>query len=154
VSSRIELTLSPSVLVGLLAALPWLLLTAFLVIVALAGKTWLLVATPVALGGAALQYRCNGSLLGRHSVNSLLIEDGKLFAKTGDNHQVQVLPLASSRIWSGLALLKLRPAGTRFRSYTTILLAPIAGRPGNVPADDFRRLRVWLRLGRSGRPST
>jgi len=154
VSSRIELTLSPSVLVGLLAVLPWLLLTAFLVIAALAGTSWLLLATPVALGGAALQYRYNGLLLGKHSVNSLLIEHGKMYAKTGDSRQVQVLPLASSRIWSGLALLKLRPTGTRFRSYNTILLAPSSGRPGNVSKDDFRRLRVWLRLGRSGRPTT
>lgn len=153
-SSRIELTLAPSLLVGVLAVIPWLLLMAFLVIAALAGKTWLLIATPIALGGATLQYRCNGLLLGSRSVNSLLVEHGKLFAKTGGNQQVQVLPQASSRIWSGLALLKLRPAGTRFRSYTTILLAPSPGRPGNVPEDDFRRLRVWLRLGRSGRSST
>jgi toxin CptA len=154
VSSRIELTLTPSLPVGVLAVLPWLLLLAFLLIAALAGKTWLLVAAPIALGGATLQYRSNGLLLGDSSVHGLLIEHGKMYAKTGDNRQVEVLPLAASRIWSGLALLKLRPAGTRSRSYTTILLAPSPGRPGNVSADDFRRLRVWLRLGRSGRPST
>ncbi|TYC59365.1 hypothetical protein FMN52_07635 [Marinobacter sp. BW6] len=153
-SSRIELTLTPSLLVGALAVLPWLLLLGFLLIAALAGKVWLLLAAPIALAGVTFQYRSNGLLLGDSSVHGLLIEQGKMYAKTGDNRQVQVLPQASSRIWSGLALLKLRPAGTRFQSYTTILLAPIPGRPGNVPADDFRRLRVWLRLGRSGRPST
>ena len=153
-SSRIELTLSPSLLVGVLASIPWLVLLGFLVISALAGKTWLLAAVPVALAGAALQYRCNGLLLGSHSVNGLLIDQGKIYAKTGDNRQIPVQPAASSQIWSGLALLKLRPDGTRFRSYTTILLAPSPHRPGNVQEDDFRRLRVWLRLGRSRRPST
>jgi toxin CptA len=149
VSSRIELTLTPSPLVGVLAILPWLLLLAFLAIAALAGKIWLLVAAPVVLCGARLQYRSNGLLLGGGSVHGLQIEQGEMYARTGDNRQVQVLPLASSRVWSGLALLKLRPVGTRFRSYTAILLAPLPDRPGNVPADEFRRLRVWLRLGRS-----
>ncbi|MDY6841148.1 MAG: hypothetical protein SV429_06515 [Pseudomonadota bacterium] len=153
-SSRIELTLTPSPLVGILAVLPWLLLLAFLVIAALAGKIWLLVAAPIALCSARLQYRSNGLLLGGGSVHGLLIEQGKMYAKTGDNRQVQVLPLASSRVWSGLALLKLRPVGARLQSYTTILLAPSPDRPGNVSADEFRRLRVWLRLGRSEQSST
>jgi len=154
VSNRIELTLTPSLQVGILAVLPWMLLLAFVLIAALAGKVWLLVAAPIALGGAALEYRASGLLLGGRSVNGLLIDQGEMYARFEDHRQVQVLPLASSRIWSGLALLKLRPAGTRFQSYTTILLAPSPGRPGNVSAEDFRRLRVWLRLGRSGQPST
>lgn len=153
-SSRIELTLTPSLPVGVLAVLPWLLLLIFLLVAALAGKIWFLAAAPIALGGATLQYRSNGLLVGGGSVHGLLIEHGKMYAKTGDSRHVQVLPLASSRIWSGLALLKLRPTGTRSQSYTTILLAPSPGRPGNVAADDFRRLRVWLRLGRSGRSTT
>ncbi|MGB1837268.1 MAG: hypothetical protein ACPHZA_02695 [Marinobacter adhaerens] len=152
-SSRIELTLTPSLLVGLLAVLPWVLLLAFLVMALLAGKFWLLVAIPIALWGAALQYRSNGLLLGGGSVSGLLIEHDKMYARIGDKQRVEVIPLASSRIWSGLALLKLRPAGTRFRSYTSLLLAPVPGSPGNVPAEDFRRLRVWLRLGRPRRSS-
>lgn len=152
-SSRIELTLTPCHLVGALAVLPWLLLLAFLLIAALAGKAWLLLAAPIALYGAAFQFRSSGLLRGSGSVTGLLIEQDKMYARTGDNRQIQVLPQASSRIWSGLALLKLRPAGTRFRTYTAILLAPSSGSPGNVSTDDFRRLRVWLRLGRSGRPS-
>ena len=152
-SSRIELTLTRSLPVGLISMLPWLLLMAFLVVASMAGKFWLLAATPIALWGAALQYRSNGLLLGGDSVNALLIEHGRMYVRIGDNRQVEVLPLASSRIWSGLALLKLRPAGTRFRSYSAILLAPLSGMPGNVPAEDFRRLRVWLRLGRPQRSS-
>lgn len=147
-SSRIELKLAPSLLVGMVALLPWLLLITFLVITALAGKTAMLIAAPVALAGATLQYRGNGLLLGRRSVNGLLIEHNKMFATMGGGRQVQVFPLASSRIWSGLALLKLRPTDTSFCSYTTLLLAHRPGRPGNVSEDDFRRLKVWLRLGR------
>lgn len=150
-SSRIELTLAPSLLVGLLAVLPWLLLLAFVTIAALAGKIWLLLATPIALWGAATQYRSNGLLLGAGSVKGLLIEHDKMYIRTGEHRQFEVLPMASSRIWSGLALLKLQPVGTRLRSYTAILLAPLPRAPGNVPAEDFRRLRVWLRLGRPRR---
>ncbi|MBU2954125.1 hypothetical protein [Marinobacter sp. F3R08] len=153
-SNRIELALAPSPLVGILAVFPWLLLLAFLAVAAMAGKIWLLIAAPIALCGATFQYRSNGLLLGNGALNGLLIEHGKMYAKTPDNRQIHVIPLASSRIWSGLAVLKLRTADTNIRSYTTILLAPSPGGPGNVPPEEFRRLRVWLRLSRSGHSVT
>lgn len=153
-SSRIELTLSPSRLVGVMATGPWLALLAFLIVAALAGKAWLLATIPVVLTGALLQYRCTGLLKGRRSVKALFVEQDQLYARTGDNRQIPVVPSAASRIWSGLGLLKLRPADTRYWSYTTIVLTPSSGRPGNVAEEEFRRLRIWLRLGRSRPPST
>ncbi|WP_417566070.1 hypothetical protein [Marinobacter sp.] len=147
------MTLSPSRLAGLLATTPWLVLLTFLVAAALAGKPWLLAASPLVLAGLLRQYRCHGLLRGRHSVSSLSVEQGQLYAATGDHRRVPVITSSASRIWSGLALLKLRPAGARFRSYTTILLAPSSGTNGNCPEDEFRRLRMWLRLGRA-RPSS
>lgn len=152
-SSRIELTLSPSRLAGLLATLPWLVLLVFLTASALAGKLWLLAVTPVALAGSLRQYRSHGLLRGRNSVCCLLVDQDQLYAATGDNRRVPVIAASTSRVWSGLALLKLRPAGTRLRSYSTILMAPSLGTDGNCPEEEFRRLRMWLRLGRS-RPSS
>lgn len=151
-SSRIELRLSPSRLVGLLATIPWLALLIFLMAGALAGKQWLLVVAPVALAGSLRQYRSYGLLRGRQSVSCLFVEQDQLYAATGGDRQVPVTAAAASRIWSGLALLKLRPAGTKFRSYSTILMAPSLSIEGNCQKEEFRRLRMWLRLGRS-RPS-
>ncbi|MBC7183537.1 MAG: hypothetical protein H5U30_08215 [Marinobacter sp.] len=152
-SSRIELTLSPSRLVGLLATIPWLALLIFLMAAALAGKQWLLAVAPVAVAGALRQYRSQGLLRGRHSMSRLFVEQDQLYAATGGERKVPVTAAATSRLWSGLALLKLRPAGTKFRSYSAILMAPSPGTEGNCPKEEFRRLRMWLRLGRS-RPSS
>ncbi|WP_341581426.1 hypothetical protein [Marinobacter metalliresistant] len=153
-SSRIELTLSPSWLVGVMATVPWLALLAFLIVAALAGKAWLLAAIPVVLAGALVQFQCNGLLKGRRSVKELLVEQDQLYARTADHRKIPVVASAASRVWSGQALLKLRPADTRYRPYTIILLTSSSGRPGNVAEEAFRRLRMWLRLGRSRPPST
>ncbi|MBW0148874.1 hypothetical protein [Marinobacter arenosus] len=152
-SSRIELTLSPSVTIGLLAIVPWLVLFAFLVAAAYGGKTWLLAGVPVALAGATIQYRRSGMLVGNSAVTALRLEQGQLSARLGDGRQVSVEAVGTSRLGPRLALLKLRPTGTRVRSYSAILLADSTGLRGNVPEDEFRRLRVWLRLGRS-RPTS
>lgn len=149
-SNRIELTLSPCRLVGVLAILPWLALVVFLVVAALAGKAWLLAAIPVAAMGGLLQYRRNGLLKGRRAISDLLVQQDQLYAVTSDKRRIPVSASAESRLWSGLALLKLRPEGTRYWPYTLILLTSSAGRPGNVTEEEFRRLRMWLRLGRSG----
>lgn len=148
-SNRIELTLSPSMVTGLLATLPWLVLVGFLMVAATSGKPWLLTGLPVALAGAAFQFRHNGLLRGDSTVTALRLEDGELSAQLRDNRRIPVVVSVTSRVGSRLALLKLRPIGTRFRSHSAILLATSARIRGNVPEDEFRRLRVWLRLGRS-----
>jgi|AZIH01.1.fsa_nt_gi toxin CptA len=137
-----------------MATLPWLALVAFLIVAALADNVWMLAAIPVALTGALLQYRNNGLLKGCRCVKDLSVEQDQLYARTGDNLRVPVDAMPASRVWSGLALLKLRPADTRYRTYTTILLTSSLDRPGNVAEEEFRRLRMWLRLGRSKPPST
>lgn len=149
-SSRIELTLSPSALTGVLASLPWLVLFAFALVTAVTGQPWLLMVGLPALGGAVWQYRQTGLLKAARSVIRLRVEQGQLYAQTRDGRQVAVAPAASSRLGARLSLLKLRCTGTRFGSYHALLLANTPGAPGNVPEDDFRRLRVWLRLGRAG----
>ena len=146
-SSRIDLTLSPSGAVGLLASAPWLALLGFLAVAISAGKPWLLIGLPVALVGAILQYRGSGRLQGSSTVNVLRVEEGQLSARLGDGREIAVIATGASRLGPRLALLKLRPVGTRVRTYSAILLANTAYLRGNVPEDEFRRLRMWLRLG-------
>ncbi|SFR55772.1 toxin CptA [Marinobacter gudaonensis] len=149
-SSRIELSLSPSRLAGVIAGLPWLVLLVFLLIGSLKGKPWLLTAVPIVLAGAVLQYRCSGALLTKRSVTGLLVDQGQLYVVTGDHRRIPVRPAPSSRLWSRLALLKLRPVGTRFQAYSAVIVSSGPGCPGNAPEADFRRLRMWLRLGTQG----
>ncbi|MCM0611179.1 hypothetical protein KFJ24_01675 [Marinobacter sediminum] len=153
-SSRIELNLSPSVAVGILATLPWLVLLIFIVIAAATGKGWLAAGIPITLIGAFAQYRNSGMLRGASSVGALRLKDEQLYAKLVDGRLIPVTAGPNSRVGARLALLKLRPVGTRLLSYSAILLADTAGTHGNVPEDEFRRLRVWLRLGRSQPTST
>lgn len=148
-SSPIELTLRPSVTAGLLAAVPWLLLSGFLLAAAQAGKPWLLLALPATLAGGVWQYRHTGLLQSRTAVTSLRVEEGQLYVGLGEAPAIPVVASGASRIGARVSLLKLRPVGTRFRAYSSLLLATSAWFPGNVPDNEFRRLRVWLRLGRS-----
>lgn len=151
-SSRIELTLTPSVATGLLALVPWLVMLGFLVGAAAAGKPWLAVGLPVAVVGAVLQYRRSGWLRGKSAISVLRVEGGELSAQLGDGREIAVCATGASRLGARLALLKLRPVGTRVKTYSTILLANTAGLRGNVPEDEFRRLRMWLRLGHPKTP--
>jgi len=149
VSNRIKLALTPSVTVGLLAATPWLALLAFIIIAAgVAGKHWLLTALPVALAGALVQYRHKGLLSAGASVTALSVECNQCFAQLADGRTIPVQISTGSRMGARLALLKLRPQGSGLLSCSAILLADTGNISGNVAEDDFRRLRVWLRLGR------
>ncbi len=148
-SSRIELALSPSAAVGVLAASPWLALLAFVIIAGAAGKYWLLPALPLVATGALIQYRRTGLLRSATSVTALTVDNNQCHAQLADGRIIPVTVSAGSRMGAQLALLKLRPQGSRLVSYSGILLANTAGISGNVAEDDFRRLRVWLRLGRS-----
>jgi len=148
VSSRTDLPLKPSAAAGLIAAAPWLILAAFLSAAAATGKTLLLLAIAPAFAGAFIHFRRSGWLRGQRAVTHLSIKDGLLTAKIGDRPPEVVDVTGASRLGTRLALLKLRPAGTKFRAYTAILLTGASPIRGNVPVDEFRRLRVWLRLGR------
>jgi len=145
--SRIELTIEPSVTVGLLAIVPWSLLLAFVLAAAASGKPWLLLAAPLALAGAWRQFRNNGLLRGRSAIHLLRLRQGQLYAGLVDGREIPVVPAPGCRMNARMALLKLRPADSRFPPYSVILLARTPTYSGNVPGDEFRRLRVWLRLG-------
>ena len=147
-SSRTDASLQPSAAAGLVAAAPWLLLAAFLSAAATAGKAPLLLAVPPVLAGAFTQFRRCGLLRGQRAITGLQLKDGLLCAQTGNGATEMVAVADASRLGARLALLKLRPAGTRSRAYTAILLADAGPIRGNVPVNEFRRLRVWLRLGR------
>jgi toxin CptA len=149
VSSRIELAIAPSATVGVLAATPWLILLAFVTVAGVAGKFWLLAALPFAAAGALAQYRHTGLLRSARSVTALIVDNNQCHARMADNQIIPVRVCAGSRLGSRLTLLKLRPQGTRLLTCSSMLLANTANISGNVAEDDFRRLRVWLRLGRS-----
>ena len=148
-SNRIDVRLTPSVSAGLIAALPWLALLAFVLTAAAESRPWMLVLVPVAGAGAIQHFRRFGLLRGKYSVTGLALEAGQLQAKFTGRDAVPVQPCRSSRLGPMLTLLKLRPTGSRLGAYYLILLAPEPWPGGNVCPDQFRRLRQWLRLGQS-----
>jgi len=148
VSNQIELTLSRCVAVGCLAAAPWLVASAFVLIAGAFGKTWMYTLAPLTLAGAVFQYRLNGLLKGPSAVLRLHQDQNALYARLGNGQTLAVTACPSSRISSKVVLLKLQPVASRYASYPVVLLSGnrIAG---NVSEDQFRRLRMWLRLGRA-----
>lgn len=148
-SSRIDLRLSPSVSAGLIASLPWLALSAFVLTAGADGRPWMLTLFPVAGAGAVLHFRRFGLLRSKHSVTGLALDAGQLQVILPGQSAIPVEPCGNSRLGPMLTLLKLRPTGTKLKAYHLILLAPETWPGGNVCPDQFRRLRQWLRLGQS-----
>jgi len=148
VSNQIDLTLTRCTAAGCLAAAPWLVASAFVLITGASEKHWMFALAPLTFAGAIFQYRLNGLLAGQSAVLGLCQDQNTLYARLGSGQTLAVTACPSSRISSKVVLLKLRPIATRSASYPVVLLSGtrIAG---NVPEDQFRRLRMWLRLGRT-----
>lgn len=145
-SSRIEVRLTPSRAAGLIAAAPWLTLAATALALAWYGPLYLLAFCPAGLAGALWQYRASGLLANADSVVRLLVSEGKLQAELADGRQFEASPASESRLFSGLALLKLRLHATTLKPPLVVLVCLTGPAGGNVGAESFRRLRVWLRL--------
>lgn len=148
VSSQIELTLSRCVAAGCLAAAPWLIACIFVLIAGASGKHWMYTLAPFTLAGAIFQYRLNGLLTGPSAVLGLYQDQNILYARLGNGQTMAVNACRSSRISSKVVLLKLQPTASILASYPVVLLSGTRV-AGNVSEDQFRRLRMWLRLGRA-----
>jgi len=148
VSNQIDLTLSRCGAVGCLAAAPWLIASAFVLIAGASGKNWMYALAPLTLAGAIFQYRLNGLLAGPSAVLGLHLDQNTLYARLGNGQTLAVSACPSSRISSTIVLLKLQPIAARSASYPVVLLSGMRV-AGNVSEDQFRRLRMWLRLGRA-----
>lgn len=146
--NRIDLPLSPSVTVGLLAAAPWLGLGVAALLAAWHGTPLVLAALPVAAAGAYSRWRLCGTLSHAQAVVRLTVSHGRLTAVLADGGELEVTIAGGSRTGGTLAFLELIPLGSGRRR--SVVLAPATGLPfslaGNAPPEALRRLRVWLRL--------
>ncbi|NMT64153.1 hypothetical protein [Marinobacter orientalis] len=151
-SSRIDLRISPSHPVAFLCALPWLLLTALVALIASDHGLVLVTLVAVTLCGAIFQYRRGGLLAGPDAVVGLRIENRHLYARLRSGADVAVVPADESRMSARFAILKLRCNGSIYRRYPVVLVAFSPGLSNTSP-EAFRQLRVWLRLGPGPRAS-
>ena len=149
-SSRIDIRLRPTGLAGAIAALPWLVLAGFVSLLSTDGHVWLLTMVPLAAVGMFYAVRSQGLLRGKRCLIGLRLHDGQLWALHHDRAAVAVNPGPGSRIGARFSVLQLRQAHSN-RYYTTVLL--LSGGHGNLPSDDARRLRLWLRLGQKPTPT-
>ncbi|AZT83072.1 hypothetical protein EHN06_05665 [Marinobacter sp. NP-4(2019)] len=80
-----------------------------------------------------------------NSVTELTLEQGQLHARFASGICCPVFVAGESRIGPRLTLLKIRASDTRSGSRLVVL---VNFGPGvrNVDPDEFRRLRMWLRL--------
>lgn len=146
--NRIDLTLSPSALAGLIAALPWgaLMLAALALGQLQHPLLWLF--CPLAAVGGARQFRGSGWLQRENSVRHLSVSGDQLYAHLTDGRRPPVKVSADSRLFARLAILKLTPSDSTVKPALVILVDPAqaTGLTANVDPAAFRRLRVWLRL--------
>jgi toxin CptA len=147
VSSRIELNLLPSATAGLLASVPWLALAGFTALAGLLGWPLLLLFLPILAGLAWHSFRGCGLLRGKTAVVGLWADHSGLFCRCGDGRVMPVTVDSSSCVGSRFLALKLRPTGATSGTLFTLIISDLGPLRANTPADDIRRLTMWLRLG-------
>jgi toxin CptA len=144
-------------MVGCLAALPWLVLCGFILILAGIHGVAFLVLLPVALAGALYQWKLNGLLTLERSIVRLTITDRGLQAHRRDGAQFLASVGPQSRLYPALVILKLNPDDATYKSVPVLLWArneQSLDSPGNIAGDLHRQLRAWLHLGSAGERST
>lgn len=86
-----------------------------------------------------------------NTVTELTLDHNQLRARFGSGDSCPVAVAGESRLSPRLTLLKIRPTDSRFHS-RLVVLANFGPGFRNVDPEEFRRLRMWLRLGQSNRP--
>lgn len=76
--------------------------------------------------------------------SEFVVRGNQLLGRNGQGSLVECMPSRSSRLFSRLAWLELRTEDGR-RARHRLILTDLPGL-ANLPREDFRRLRVWLRL--------
>lgn len=148
--NRIEVKVSPNHWVGVLSAVPWIALLLFVLAIAAENSLYFLIFCVPALLGGWHQYLKNGLLTRHDSVASVSVIDDQLYVEQRNGQCYQVYAAANSRLYPRLAILKLPAIGSIYQS-RFVIMCSLGVRFSNVCAEDFRKLRVWLRLGPSGR---
>jgi toxin CptA len=98
----------------------------------------------VTIAGAGSAAR-HGLLAGGESLVGLRLGNNRLTGDNGQGATVEWLPVYNSRLFDRLAWLELAATeAPRRRRRLIVTDLPVLA---NLPPDDFRRLRVWLRLG-------
>ncbi|MBS3803104.1 MAG: hypothetical protein KGY54_01025 [Oleiphilaceae bacterium] len=151
-SNPIDVSLQPTLGAGLIAAAPWMVVALAAAILGAQGSTLLWLFCPVGALGAWRQVRISGLLKSPGSITRLTVKDSRLHAHFADGRCFVAMPASESRIFGRLALLKLQlDKAARVQPPLVVLFnsGSMGAVSGNVHSDDFRRLRVWLKLGAS-----
>ncbi|MCK7551193.1 hypothetical protein [Marinobacter goseongensis] len=85
-----------------------------------------------------------------NAVTRLKVEQGQLYAGVRAGEPKPVSVANESRIGRHLTLLKIRSRDARSQSHLVVLV-DFGPHFRNVASDEFRRLRMWLRLGQTRR---
>ncbi|MFO8143020.1 MAG: hypothetical protein R6T87_14305 [Marinobacter sp.] len=146
-SSRINLTLLPSGITGCLAVLPWLVLGAFAAGAAMESSPLLLVFLPPICLLGWRSFQKHGLLQGPDAVIALQADKTGVTCLLRDGREICCRISRASALGASYLVLKLQPEGTRSRSLVVLMTANAGPFSANVAEPEFRRLRMWLRLG-------
>lgn len=127
--------------------LPWLVLGLFAAGAAMQSSLVLLVFLPPI---SLLGWRCfqrHGLLQGPDAVIGLRTGKAGVTCQLRDGREIGCRISKSSALGASYLVLKLHPEGTRCRSLVVLMTANTGPFSANVSGPDFRRLRMWLRIG-------
>ena len=153
-SSRINLAFRPSTSAAVLAALPWLVLAAFVVATAFASSFWLLPLLIPVVWKAGTQVRRLGYLIGPEAVIGLALDPDRHRCRLADGRELVVQIHSSSLLTSSVVALKLDAGGAMSITLFVWVVGPIGPFPANADPQEIRRLRMWLRTGQSATVDT
>lgn len=146
-SSRINLSLAPSGITGCLAVLPWLVLGAFATSAAIESSPLLLLFLPPICLLGWRSFQKHGLLQGADAVIALRTDKTGVTCQRRDGSEIGCRISMASALGASYLVLKLQPVDTRSRSLVVLMTANTGPFNANVAEPDFRRLRMWLRLG-------
>jgi len=127
-------------------------MTAAAVALALQSSVFLWLAAFLTAFTGVRQFRHSGLLQGLSCVHRIVLQTGALQIVLGDGRQVAATVSAESRVYAGMVLLKLRTRATTLNPPVVILHDRLGPVNANTDSAEFRRLRVWLRLGQHQKP--
>jgi toxin CptA len=154
VSSRINLTFRPSVSAALLAALPWLVLAAFVLVAGFAGSPWLLLALIPIGWRTVTEVQRLGFLTGPRAIIALKLEPDRHCCLLADGRELNVQIHRNTLLTSSVLALKLDVGGATSDNLFVWVVGPIGPFRANADPQEIRRLRMWLRTGQSATVDT
>ncbi|WP_133169833.1 hypothetical protein [Marinobacter halophilus] len=127
--------------------MPWLVLGAFAAGAAMESSLLLLAFLPPICLLGWRSFQKHGLLQGPNAVIALRFDHPGVTCQFRDGSELHCRISTSSSLGAAFLVLRLQPEDTRSNGIVVLITGNSGPFRANVPEADFRRLRMWLRIG-------